>query len=573
MTVKQSLNQIFNKYQNQILVSLFITLGIVSIVFTSLVGLVNLLNAPAKVSQAASVYQCTTGETLSNTNCLSPASTYPIYTEACEAGYTAMDFVCVTFVQKVCTDYPEAVVDTMDATLCKIGNIDNVQYAEITDNDGRQCKGNGYNFKYYNVDLTLTSNTGPIVCAGPFSTVSGKVGFRFIPRTITSIRNFLTSQTGSSAPICASGYTLVNAQCSVPAKVSNCNAAGEYLDTASGTCKPCAANKYCLNSTVGETATSICANGGTLANNLCVAANKVVSMSYVDGCTSAYQRYDKTCAIEEIRTHDLGCSYFYASDNVNVLAVQDTTLPVGSLNICSTGGRTDYSTTSITKVADLECAGPGTGWYNYNVAYDPLVCGNTFDANNKAAFRWSEKTFLKIVGLQKLGSDSTICPSGWTPVANSENCSQPPIVQRLAVVSDCPAGSLAPLGSDQLSDCTTNQPSNGGGGTIIITNQTSSSSIVSSSSLAPECVLKANGYRENNECKPCPINTIVNSPKPVSIRDCITVVNVDKPTIRSGGLNEIQNIATLLSICSATIILLLVKKHNQKFVGRWFKAR
>lgn len=575
MNNNKSLDGFVSKHQNKILTSLFVTLAIVSIVFTSLVGLVSLQNTTPKTSLAGSVYQCAAGETLSGTNCLSAATSYPIYAEQCDTGYTATDSVCMTFVQKVCTDYPEAVVDTVDPTLCKIGDINKVQFSEITDNDGRQCKGNGYNFKFYNVSLTITSNTGPIVCAGPFSTVSGKANFRFVPRTITSIRNFVTAQTGTSAPVCPTGYTVAGSQCSIPAKVTSCSSAGEFLETASGTCKPCPANKYCLNATTGETTSQFCPNGGTLTNNLCVAANKVVTTTYTDGCSAAYDRYDKTCAVEEIRTHELRCTYFYASDNVNVLASEDLTLPAGTLNICSTGGRTDYNTTSITKVSDLECAGPGTGWYNYNVAYDPLVCGNTFNPNDKAAFRWSEKTFLKIVGLQKLGTSTTICPAGWTPVPNSQNCSQPPIVQRLAIVNDCPAGTFAAAGSTQAANCSTTNvvPTSGGGGSISITTQVSSSSIVSSSSSRVECTLKSNEYRENGECKPCPTGTIITSANPTSMRDCITVVNVDKPTIRSGGL-EFLNLLYFV-IASSLIILTfyIVKKHHSQFLSGWTKVK
>jgi hypothetical protein len=447
-----------SKNINKILVSLFVVTGILSLVFTSLVGLVGFQNISSKQSQAASVYICATGETLSGTNCTSTPTTSPIYTEACPSGYAAMDYVCVTFTQKVCTDYPEAVVDTVDAAMCKIENINNVQLSEVTDSDGRQCKGVGYNFKQYNVGFPLTAPNGPIVCASAFSAVFGKENFRFVPKTITSIKNFETTQTGTSTPICPTGYTLSGAVCTVPAIVSNCSVAGEFLIFTNTTCQTCPANSYCLNTTTGETTSGVCPNGGTLAGNLCIAANQVSKTTYIDGCTSTYVRYDKTCAIEEIRTHDLGCSYFYASDNVNVLAVLDTTLPTNTLNVCSTGGRTDFSTYSITKVSDLECAGPGTGWYNYNVAYDPLVCGNTFDPNNKAAFRWSEKTFTKIVGLQKLGTTITACPANWTFVANSTNCSQAPISRKFAVVNACPAATPnSPAGSTQLSNCTATQ--------------------------------------------------------------------------------------------------------------------
>ena len=627
MTVKKYLKYFINKNQNKVLVSLFITLGIVSLVFISLVGLVSIQNIPTKNSQASGVYQCAAAETLSGTNCLSAAISYPIYTEGCEAGYTAMDSVCVTFIQKICTDYVEGIIDPADSTLCKFNNINNVLLSEITDNDGRQCKGVGYNFKRYNVGLATTSTAGPIVCSNAISGVTGKANFRFIPRSINSIHNFITSQTGTSSPVCPIGYTVLGSQCSIAAKVTNCNIAGEYLDATTSICKTCPIDKYCLNTLAGETTTSICPNGGTLINNLCIASNKVNTTAYINGCTLAYMRFDQTCAIEEIRTHDLGCGYFYSSDFVNTLAVKDNTLPASALNICSTGGSTDFNNASVFKVSDLQCDGIGTAWYNYNVAYDPLVCGNNYDVNNKAAFRWSEKTFIKIVGLQKIGASTTICPTGWTEVANTQNCSQTPIVQRFAIISSCPVGSFAPVGSDQFSDCVIPCPSSSsssssvsvsssssslvssssstvaqqnvfnttnpfgsinanaqstcssvvsGGGVIIITQATSSSSFPalsssSSSSIKSECVTKANEYKEDNQCKLCPAGTIVTTNNPISIKDCIVVSIVEKPTIRTGGNQIIQEI--LLTIMSILILLayIKVKKHHKEFLKGWFK--
>jgi hypothetical protein len=608
MTVKKTKISLINQYQNKIITSLFITLGIVSLFFTSLVGLVSIQNAPTKSSQAVGVYQCATGETLSATNCLSPAITSPIYTEVCEPGYTSMDSVCVTYTQKTCSDYDEAVIDPVDSSLCKIGNINRVNLSEIIDNDGRQCKGNGYNFKRYNVNLTLNSSSGPVVCANTFTAVAGKENFRFVPRNILSIKNFITSQTGSTAPACPAGYSVITSQCSIPAKVTNCSSAGEYLDSATSTCKPCPENKYCLNSTTGETTTSICPNGGTLTSNLCIAANKIANTTYTDGCTSTYVRFYKTCAIEEVRTHDLGCSYFYASTKNNIVAVLDS-----DLIHCSTGGRTDFADGDIVKVSDFECNGPGSGWYNYNVAFDPLVCGNSYDPNNKAAFRWLEKTFIKIVGLQKIGLASSICPSSWTVIANSNNCSQPPVVQRFALVGDCPVGSFSPAGSIQASNCvgpqvsssslisssiisspissvpvssilssrlSSSSPNNtNGGGVIVINAQVSSSfnlvssSAIESSSSKIVCVLKTNEYRENNECKPCPVGTFVSSLNSISIRDCITAAIIDKPTIRSGGLKIIDFVIFCSVLFSSLILFSKIKSHNKEFLSGWFRIK
>jgi SdrD B-like domain len=456
-TLKPSFtNQNFNKT----LLSLFGVVSVLSLVFIYLVGMLAFQNTPAKTTQAAGVYVCPAAETLSGTNCTSTPASNPVYTEACPTGYTPMDYTCVTFVQKACNDYTGAVADTVDTTMCKLSDPDNIFLAEIRDSDGRQCKGTGFNFKQYAVGTPISNPSGPVVCANIFSQVAQKANFRFIPRTINSIKDFITTQTGTNQT-CPTGYTLASNLCTIPASVSNCSSAGEYLDIVSGSCKPCPVNKYCVNSTAGEIATMFCPNGGTIIDNLCVAANKVSVTSYTDGCTAGYVKYDQTCAIEEVRTHDIDlCSYYYAATNTNTLAQPAT--PITNPLLCSTGGSTDFASTDIVKVSDLQCNGVGTAWYSYNVAYDPLVCGNTYDPNNKAAFRWTAKSFIKIVGLQKLPITNTQCPASWTTVPNSQNCSQNPVLRKVAIVNDCPNNTPnSPQGSIQLSNCTgatTNTP-------------------------------------------------------------------------------------------------------------------
>jgi SdrD B-like domain len=438
----------------------FLALGVLSIIFGGLSY--SFFTQISKPALAALVYQCGTGETLSGTNCSYTPVGFPIYSEACPTGYTPMDYTCVTFTQQTCADYTGAEVDTTDNTMCKLTDPSSILLTGIRDSDGRQCKGSGYNFKQYAVGLALTVNTGPIVCANTFTDVAQKPNFRFIPRTITSIKDFVTTQTGVNQ-VCPAGYTLSSNLCTIPAFVSGCGAAGEYFDTSTSTCKTCLANKYCPNTAVGQVVATVCANGATLTGGLCIASNKISATTYVDGCTSEHVRFDKTCAIEETRTHDLGCSYFYASENANIVAVLDA----DGIH-CSTGGSVDFANSSIVKVSDLECDGPGSGWYNYNVSYDPLVCGNSYDPNNKAAFRWLEKTFLKITGLQKLGSTITQCPPNWTAVASTENCSQNALTRTVALVVDCPTNQpYSPQGSSASTSCTANQTATNNGGGVI----------------------------------------------------------------------------------------------------------
>ena len=751
-----------------IMSKIVVFVGFLTILSISLTGALISQNIDNKTSQASVAYSCLANETLSGNNCISDASSYPVYGEGCNAGYTTMQSVCVKSIQKTCADFAEAVDAEMG--FCKIGNINNVLLSEVTDNDGRTCNGNGYNFKRYNVGFVTNSTEGPIVCASAFSGVFGKANFRFIPQIIVDIQNFTTSQTGSKTVPCLVGYTAINnnTQCSRPATIVGCTSGGEYLgkvnlfgsvkanaetttytttqdDSIDGdnitttnttntqnntmmtssssisssislssmsiflsssslsssslsqisqtqalptvtqlalsnsnlstlvaaltkadlanlfsgstkytvlaptneafskipdstlnlllkpenketltkflkyhvlageikstqiiglsqaatvegsniniqvsngnilinskslvtaadiaasngvvhtinnvlvpssidfsklidssatptqspkqpvnptnlSCKPCPAGQYCANNTTGATTIKLCINGGNLVGDKCVAQNKTSQTVYTEGCSSEYVKLDQSCAIIEVRTHDLGCTYYYASDNVNVLAVlgEDGTR-------CSTGGRTDFESTSIVKVSDLQCDGPDSAYYNYNVAYDPLVCGKG-NPTNKSGFRWSQNSFTKITGLQKLGKSTSVCPATWTTL-NDTDCYQLVSTQEYKTKTDCPINTYCPEGSTVPTPCPSNTTSpakstkpadcvapiitptvtptvatSNNGGVILISNNISSiASSITSTSVTQTinnqvCISKPGEYFTNNSCVPC----------------------------------------------------------------------
>ena len=280
-------------------------------------------------------------------------------------------------------------------------------------------------------------------------------------------------------------------------------------------CKVCPAGQYCPNNSTGGTSVKICVNGGSLSGDKCIAPNKISQTTYTDGCGSEYTKLDQSCAIIEVRTHDLGCTYYYASDNVNVLSV----LSDDGIR-CSTGGRTDFETTSIVKVSDLQCDGPDSAYYNYNVAYDPLVCGKGNPAN-KASFKWSQNSFTKITGLQKLGKNTLVCPATWISHSDTE-CYQLVSVQEYKAKNDCPINTYCPEGSTVPIPCPSNTTSpakstklsdcvgvvSNGGGIIVISTGFSSSSIISSSSsnqvqIVQLCTSKPGEYFTNGVCVPC----------------------------------------------------------------------
>ena len=377
-------------------------------------------------------------------------------------------------------------------------------------------------------------------------------------------------------------------------------------------CKPCPAGQYCPNNSTGVTTTKLCVNGGNLIGDKCIAQNKTSQTIYTDGCSSEYIKLDQSCAIIEVRTHDLGCSYYYASDNVNVLSV----LSDDGVR-CSTGGRTDFETTSIVKVSDLQCDGTDSAYYNYNVAYDPLVCGKG-NPVNKASFRWSQNSFTKITGLQKLGKNTTVCPATWISLNDTE-CYQLVSTQEYKAKNDCPTNTYCPEGSTvptpcpvnttspakstKLSDCVA--PINNGGGVIIISTGISSISSSSQVQVAQVCTSKPGEYFTNGVCIPCiagyyclggnnapiicpiayycPPSSANPTPCPVGtttlglgskvLDDCKAVAKPAITVVRTGGLQVFIAIFSTLSLVFFGYIYLSSKNAKNGLNQGWSKIK
>jgi Tyrosine-protein kinase ephrin type A/B receptor-like len=554
-------------------------------------------NNNAKNSFAAAVYSCSNGETLSGQSCLSDKASNQLYELKCKDGYTLMDTSCVKFDQKTCSFFQKGI--DAENGWCKFSTT-NIYGGEILNFDGRECNGTGYSFYRYNVGLELNATTGPIVCANTYSDVLGKADYRWMPKAITEISNLETIATTNKFSPCPTGFTETGDKCSRPAVVKSCDS-GQTLDkTNSTTCSSCPANSYCP---VNQSANlkPICGSGSTLVkiNNAdkCQASVKITKTAYTDGCGTGYVKYDQTCAVEQFRDRDVDvCSYYFASNNVFITASTE------SNGQCSTGGRTDFDSTNIFKVSDLQCAGEGSGWYNYNVAFDPLVCGyNTYNPNNKAAFRWSAKSFTKITGLQKLGTETKVCPAGWTDSGDNVNCYQDPINLDYGTPVPCPTGTTSPANSTTAATCITtvassssssvvsssssissssvsssSASSQNGSGVITITNQSSSSSSISSiisSSSIQGCISAEPGtYISGSNClicpigfyctggkedrKPCPEGKTTATTGAKSINECIAIATVavvnnpSAPTTRSGGLATLSfffAVATMIS--------------------------
>jgi SdrD B-like domain len=442
---------------------LVVVFAILGLVVSSLSN----FNLLARIADAAVVNACSTVETLEGGNCSYTKVAQPQYEIKCGIGYTQMDAVCAKFNQQACTSFTQGL--SAETGLCKLDLSSPVYGAEISDNDGRQCNGVGTNFKRYSVGLDRANTSGPVVCGNNFSLLD-KSTFRFLPRVVTEISNLASIQTDSTFPACPTGYTELSPnKCSRPAVAQKCSVGGETF--VNNDCLPCPAGQYCpVDGVISKTVT-VCANGGLLQNNLCLAPVKYSTISYSDGCSNEYVKKDQSCAVVETRTHDTGCSYFYTSEYANVTAV------LGSDGYCSTGGRSDFDSASITRVSDFNCNGVGTYYYNYNVAFDPLVCGNDYNAVGKTGFKWLPLTFTKITALQKIPFSTYICPPGWTSFDSSNNCSQAPIVQEYRHPVDCPintycpggnvnpinchAGSTSPARSTKLADCVYSACTNG----------------------------------------------------------------------------------------------------------------
>ena len=481
-----------NTFKTKIILALFLIFSTILMIAGPLISSEFSANNFLKKSNAAAVLTCSPSETISGNLCLTNRVSNPTFGLACEPGYTPSESACIQFVPKTCADYNNAIV--AEPGYCKYDPAITLYDGQILDYDGRTCNIiNGstemWFLRYSVTPLPSGATSGPIVCATVFQTsiVAGTIAapnFRFIPRNVTNIHNFVNTQTGSVLSPCPTGYTALGAnQCSRPAISNVCNAGGEVGTIVNNaiSCSSCPAGRYC-KLTQNLTNQVNCPNGGTLDlnNQKCTITNfKYSFTSYIDGCDTAsgYIRLDQSCAIKQLRDHDIDrCSYFFASSFSAQYAVPanppDTT-------ICSTGGSTAFADTDILKTDDtLQCNGPGSGWYNYNVAYDPLVCGNTYDPLNKAAFRWSAATFTKITGLQKLPQTSNACPNGWTEVSSiSSDCYQAPITLTARGSSICPtnfycpANTIDPIacpinysspeGSDELIDCILNVCGNG----------------------------------------------------------------------------------------------------------------
>lgn len=402
----------------KIILTFLSILGLAVAISSSAVG----LNFTQHLSQAATVYGCTSGETQSNQTCVSDRYAYKTYTLDCTVG-KKIDSLCGVTSAKTCADYQGAT--TAENGLCKLTNPEQVLVANISDIDGRYCNGSSFNLKRYNVDLTQGSTAGPIVCANTMSTVAGKENFRFVPENITSTDIIRTIEKSEFSP-CPSGFSVLNeVKCSRPATPRTCDANGE---TFNGTaCEPCPTGKICLTTSPVTKTTEVCPYGGTLVgtlpNSYCKADNQLEIVSYTDGCDNSknYVKVGNSCAVEETRIVDTGCSYFYTSVSQNLKAID------AGNNQCSTGGSADFEESSIVLVSNLECNGPGSGWYNYNVTLDPLVCGNNYASVGKTGFRWSKQTYSKITTLQKIPTTTKVCPLGWTMI--EIHCKQPPVTQ------------------------------------------------------------------------------------------------------------------------------------------------
>jgi hypothetical protein len=504
-------------------------------------------NVETKVSQAGVVYNCNAGETLTNNTCVIPAKENATFETVCPTAFVQMKSVCVRQVPIVTSCNDTTVNGVKMASMCALPpcfsmkmvyaetgfckidptKLNDVKLSDVSDYDGRQCSETaGFNLK----KITFGYGTSQIVCANILNGLD-KTTFRVVDtknNQILEVGNFET-RTTNSTKLCPSNYTVIEngTKCSRSATTTNCNMGGEYLKD--GKCEPCPAGKFCPVANGTTTQVPVCANGGTLSEDKtrCVANNKITYTKYIDGCSSEYIKLDKTCAIKEIRDHSLGCTYYYASGNENIKAVDSGTL--AGMPACSTGGRQDFATTSIVKVADFNCDGVNTAWYNYNVAFDPLVCGTNLSAG-VVQFRWTAQSFSKITPLQKIVDGQVReCPVSWLD-AGGDSCYQAPIIRQVTTFIDCPINTFAPMGSVTCTVCPvgTTSPMNSTSAEackpIVCTNGTIN---------APACnVCPSTQMMTNNQCVVIPVVTpvttvdtrvnVIELPKPKIVEPCVS---------------------------------------------------
>lgn len=485
-------------------------------------GFVAFQNGTTQLSQAGTVYSCSTGEKLDGSDCLIPVKVdSKVAPLACAANFKELGKVCVrTEPVAACTTFNKAVA--AESGLCKLdpAQISVINISDIMDVDGRECATGGFSLKRYNVGQGVSSPTGPIVCANTMNNISGKENFRFYPTKILEVRTVEAGTSVNKNLPCPTGYTNYTKQvaldvggfCARPATTTSCSAGGEYLDATDKKCKVCPAGQYCPATSTTSNQVVVCANGGTLSSDKtrCTANNKYTSIKYTAGCKAGYVKLDQTCAVKEIRNHDLGCSYFYASENENIKAVDSGTL--AGEKACSTGGRSDFESTSIVQVSTLQCDGVGTSWYNYNVRLDPLICGTTL-ASGKTSFRWTAMTYNEIRPLEQIANgEIKECPQGWTD-AGGDTCYQAPITVTYTGSIDCVANTYAQAGATSCTPCPANTTS------------------PAKSGLAQDCVVATctNGAINPALCNVCPSGFEIKNGK---CNPIVVVVPENKPDIR-----------------------------------------
>jgi Excalibur calcium-binding domain len=634
LKTKINKNKKSNMTKNMIKVfsKVFLSISAFSLLVPFSIAIMTSNNNTPNIASAAPVYLCPAGETLTGMDCTIAPTTSPTFATQCPTNFVEMTNICVRRTAKACTDFYKMV--SAETGLCKIDptQIANVLLSDISDSDGRYCRPEVTSVftspSNFNVKNFKNASGGAIkVCANILNGLD-KTTFRLEMFTIEEIKDYVTIQTGTTTPTCPSNYTIFdnNTKCKRSALAKACDAAGEYFTTTG--CTPCPAGQYCPMPNTNNAGTAIaCVNGGTLTTDKtkCTANNKVSVTTYTDGCIAPLVKMDKTCVIQETRTHSLGCTYFYATSNANIKAVNANpstkTQDTKNYDMCS-GGTFIISATSgeVVKVSDLECLGTGSAWYNYNVSFDPLVCG--VGTLGTASFNWTADTFQKITPLQKIPVVTLVCPSGWTEM-DATTCYQPPVTIEYKGPVDCPINTYAMAGASSCTICP-----NGGTSAVksmslsycnniintisVITTVTSVNTIIPvTPTITPvkvPCVSPMGYYtNQNGDCTPCPAGTMSMMVGAKSLADCLKILTCEDflakgmgdfkigdpnyskerdadgngvacelpkvviTTVRTGGNQFISLSFLIVSIISGVIGFSLLKKQNS-LAKSWSKS-